>query len=163
MRRRSIVAVMMAGVLMSGCATRVPKPANVAPGTPHVSFVLMFGDRDNADTEFACESEPRTDCVLPASRTDAQSFSDIHVYYHGVGAETRYEGTLSIGYLQAAQSHVSHTNVTVMKKEGITNQSVIGIVTSKPGTYPVTWTMTATDVSTGQTFPVNQTIQVTVK
>jgi hypothetical protein len=155
--------MMVAAFMSTACATHVPKPANVAPGTPHVSFVLMFGDRDNADSEFACESEPQTDCVIPASHAGEPAFSDIHFYYHGVGPETRYEGTLTIGYLEGAQTHVSRTNVTVTKNGGITNHSVIGIVTSTPGTYPVEWSLTATVPSTGLSVPVNGTIKVTVK
>jgi hypothetical protein len=163
MSTRSILAAMIAVLLVSGCARRVPKPVNVAPGTPHMSFVLMFGDRDNADTEFACESEPRTECVIPASRVHAQSFSDLHIYYHGAGPETRYEGTLRIGFLQGAESYVSRRTITVRKKEAIANQSVLGIVTSTPGTYQITWSFNATVPETGRTFPVNETIQVSVK
>jgi hypothetical protein len=164
MRVYSSIVVMVIGALGSTCATRVPRPANVAPGTPYVTWVLMYGDRDNADAEFACQSVPRTDCVIAASRPDAQAFSDIHVYYHGAGRETRYEGTLSLGYLQGSpQSHSSPTNLTVKKNGSITNQSVTGIVTSTPGTYPVTWSGTATVLDTGKEYPIQETIEVRVK
>src|SRR5262245_8481703 len=125
MRVYSLIVVMVVGVLSATCAKRVPRPANVAPGTPYVTWVLMYGDRDNADAEFACQSVPRTECVIAASRPDAQALSDIHLYYHGAGRETRYEGTLSLGYLQGSpQSQSSPTNLTVKKNESITNQSI---------------------------------------
>jgi hypothetical protein len=52
-----------------------------------------YGDHDTADGEFACQSEPRTECVLPVSKPDALVYSDVHFHYHGVGGETEYEGT----------------------------------------------------------------------
>jgi hypothetical protein len=157
------MAAAFVGVLSCGCGKRVPQPANAVPGTPHVTWVLMYGDRDNADREFACQSDSGTECVLPASRPDAQVFSDIHVYYHGAGAETRYEGDISFGYLQSIGSRASRTNISVKKNESIANHSLTGIVTSTPGAYPVTWSLTATIVESGLTVPVQQTIQVTVK
>ena len=154
---------MIVGLITSSCAMRVPEPANVVPGTPHVTWVLMYGDRDNADSEFACQSDPRTDCILPASRADAQSFSDIHFYYHGAGAETRYEGTINIGYLGSPESHTSRTDITVQKSESIANQSVTGIVTSTPGKYAVTLSLTGRVSDTGRTMSIRETIPVTVK
>ena len=57
------------------------------PGTPHVSWVIMYGDVETPDREFACQSEPRTECIVPASRPDNKVFSDVHIYYHGAGDE----------------------------------------------------------------------------
>jgi len=164
MRPCVLAIVAVAALTGSACGKRAPVRANLAPGTPHVTWVLMFGDHDNSDREFSCQSDPRTDCVLPASRPEEQVFADVHFYYHGAGAETRYEGTKDIGYLQGSpQSHTSPTNITVKKNESITNQSVNGIVTSAPGTYMVTLNLTATLIDTGKTQPIRETIQVTVK
>lgn len=161
---RLLLALALVAMATVTCAKRVPEPANIAPGTPHVTWVLMYGDRDNSDQEFACQSDPRTECALPASRPDAQVFADIHFYYHGAGAETRYEGTKSIGYLQGSpDSHASQTNITVKKDESITNESVSGIVTSSPGSYTVTLNLKATRLDTAQTQPIRETIPVTVK
>jgi hypothetical protein len=164
MRAPSLAVATIVAALASTCTRRVPEPTNLVPGTPHVTWVLMYGDRENADQEFACQSDPRTECVLPASRPDAQVFSDIHFYYHGAGAETRYEGTMTIGYLQGSpESHTTRTAVLVKKEESITNEAVTGIVTATPGNYTVTLTMQATVVDTGKTQPIRQTIQVAVK
>jgi hypothetical protein len=141
---------------------RVPERQNVGSGTPHVTWVLMFGDRDNPDREFACQSDPRTECVVPPSRPDDQVFSDIHFYFHAAGADTRYEGTKAIGYLQGSSSaQTSRTAVTVTKDERIAHESVTGLVTSTPGTYTVTVSVTATIAGASQ--PVRETIQVVVK
>lgn len=133
----------------------------VAPGTPHISWVLMYGDRDTADREFACQSEPRSDCVLPVSRPDAQVLSDIHLYFHGVGGETKYEGTKNLSYLQGSpESHISRVSVTATKNESITNESVTGIVTSTPGRYTVTLSVTATVSGTGKNVRVVEGVRL---
>jgi len=164
MEIRSFVVLTLVALISSACAKRVPEPTGVAPGTPHISWVLMYGDRDTPDQEFACQSEPRTDCVLPVSRPDAQVFSDIHLYYHGVGGETKYEGTKNLSYLQGSpESHNSRVNVTATKNESITNESVTGIVTSVPGTYTVTVSVTATVSGTGKKHPIQESFQVIVK
>lgn len=164
MRTLPIIVVIFALTLATSCARGVPKPAG-APGTPQISWVLMYGDSDNPDREFACQSEPRTECVVPASKPDAQVFSDIHFYYRGAGTETRYEGTINIGYLRqgaASESHTSRINVTVKKNESITNSSVTGIVASTPGTYTVTISATTTATDTSKTQSIRESIPVIV-
>ena len=157
-----VFALTLIVLINSSCAKRVPEPIGLAPGTPHISWVLMYGDRDTPDSEFACQSQPRTDCVLPASKPDALVYSDVHLYYHGVGGETKYEGAKNLSYLQGSpDSHISRVSITATKKESITNESVTGIVTSTPGTYTVTVSVTAT--ATGKKYPIQEWFQVRVK
>ncbi len=164
MQLRLFAALTLVALLGSACAKRVPEPSGVAPGTPHISWVLMYGDRDTADREFSCQSEPRSECVLPASKPGEQVYSDIHFYYHGAGNETKYEGTKNLSYLQgASESHVSRINITVKKNESITNESVTGIVTSTPGAYTVPLSLTATITDTGKKYPIQESLQVIVK
>jgi len=163
MRSRLFSVAAAVSVLTTACATHVPRPANMTPGTPNVTWVLMFGDSDNPDREFACQSGAQTDCMLPASRPNDEVFSDIHFYYHGTGGDTRYEGTRDIGYLQVTGRYTSPIDVSVGKDESIINQSVTGIVTSMPGTYSITLSLTATMANTRKTVPVREMIHITVK
>ena len=164
MRNHSIVVATIAAVVTSACATRVPEPAAVAPGTPHVSWVIMSGDSDNPDQEFVCQSNPLNDCVVPASRPDAQVFSDVHFYYHGAGAETKYTGSINIGFFQGSrESHEVQANITVKKDQSIANSSVTGIVTSTPGTYAITFALVATSTDTGKSQPIRVEVPVVVK
>jgi hypothetical protein len=164
MRRFSMIAATVAAVLSSTCAKRVPEPAGVAPGTPHISWIIMSGDRDTPDGEFVCQSEPRNDCVVPASRPDAQVFSDVHFYYHGAGGETKYTGSIDVGFFQGAPaSHQIEANTTVRKTESIMNQSVIGIVTSTPGTYALTFALVATTTDSGKSQPIREQVSVVMK
>jgi len=146
------------------CGAKIPTASGVAPGTPYVSWIIMHGDRDNPDREFACQSDARASCVVPVSRADAQVFSHVYLYYHGAGVETKYTGSVQIGFFQgAAESHDMKTNVTVKKSESITNQSVTGIVTSNAGTYALTIGLEAATAATGRSMPVRDTVTVTVK
>jgi len=164
MRTHSIIVAAVAAVFTSACARSAPKPIGVAPGTPHVSWIIMSGDRDNPDREFVCQSNPRNDCVVPASRPDAQVFSDVHFYYHGAGAETKYAGSIDIGFFQGLpQSHTAQSNMTVKKNGSIANQSVTGIVSETSGTYAVTFAVVATLSDTGTSQPIRDSVQVVVK
>jgi hypothetical protein len=160
MRLLLIVVVVLA---MGACAGRVSKPADVPPGTPYISWIIMHGDGDNPDREFACQSAPRNDCVVPASTPEAQVFSDVHVYYHGTGAETVYAGSLDIGFLRgAAASRGNKTSITVKKDQSITNQSTTGIVTNTPGTYALTIAFDAT-ADAGRSQPIREQVRVVVR
>ena len=163
MTKVPMLFAMAAAVLTSTCATRVPRPAGGVPGAPHVSWVIMSGDRDNPDQEFVCQSDPRTDCVVPATRPDAQVFSDVHFYYHGAGAETKYTGSIDVGFFQGSpESRKIQANTTVPKTESITNHSVTGIVTAMPGSYPVTFALVANVAGTGSQT-IREEVPVAVK
>jgi len=156
--------VILTAALSSSCARHVPDAPGLAPGTPYVSWVFMSGDSENPDQEFVCQSHPRNECVVPVSRPDAQVFSDVHFYYHGGGAETKYEGSIDIGFFQGSlESHTTQGSITVKQNESIANQSIAGIVTSTRGTYAVTLSLTATVTDSGRTLPIRETVQVTVK
>jgi hypothetical protein len=158
------IVLLAAAVLTSTCTMRVPRPAPAASGAPAVSWVMMSGDSDNADGGFVCQSEPRNDCVIAASRPDAKVFSDVHLYYHSGGGETKYEGTIDVGFFEGSPaSHRTPTSVMVRKGEAITNQGIIGIVTATPGTYQVTIAVTATVTDTGQRQPIRQSVPVVVR
>jgi hypothetical protein len=100
-----IVAAGLAAMLTSTCGTRVPEPEGIPPGTPHVSWVFMSGTRENPDQDFVCQSDPRDECAVPASRPDAPVFVDVHFYCHGAGAETRYLGTIHSPFTSSSSNH----------------------------------------------------------
>jgi hypothetical protein len=151
-------------VMFSACAMHAPESAVSTSGAPHVSWIIMSGDSDDPDREFVCQSEPRTDCLVPASKPDDQVFSDVHVYYHGAGQETRYVGSIQIGFFRGTpEAHTVKADVLVKKGESITNHSVSGIVTSTPGTYSVDFALVATLTDTKTSAPVEGHVRVVVK
>lgn len=133
--------VVVASVVMVSCAEhRMPKPVG-AVTAPRVGWVIMQGSSDNPDEEFVCQSNPRSSCEMSASRTGRQVFSEVHLYFHPIGVNARYEGRAHIGFL--GQGHSMQLNESV-KPEGVSNHSVVGIVTDKPGEYAMDLSVDAT-------------------
>jgi len=161
---RSICLFVAATAIATGCGKHVPEPSGRAPGTPAVTWIIMSGDRDNPDQQFVCQSTPRNDCVVGVSKPDAQVFGKVYLYYHGAGAETRYEGPIEIGFFQGEKaSHVTNAKIAVKKDGSISNQSVTGIVTSTPGTYAVNLDLRASVVESGRTEAIRETIPIVVR
>jgi len=143
-----------------GCGKRVPVPAG-APGTPRVTWIIMNGDRDNPDREFVCQSDPRTACEVPASQPDAQVFAHLYVYYHPAAVETQYTGSIRVGFFGAAPE--IKPMITVKPKEKLGNQTVMGIVSTTPGTFPVTFDIVATPAGSNTGQPVRDSVDVVVR
>jgi hypothetical protein len=156
----TLSALAMSLVVGSACSARVPGPTVKTIGEPRVSWIIMFGDHDNPDREFACQSDPRTECVMPPSRPDAQVVSAVHFYYHPASTDTNYSGVNKIGFFQGAGGQVQ-PNITVKGDEAMANQSISGIVTSAPGTYELSIAVVA--VSGSDRRPVNDRVSVLVK
>jgi hypothetical protein len=163
-RHGCAIVIGIAAVSAASCSKRIPQPANRAPGTPYISWIIMFGDADNPDREFACQSDPRSECVVPVSRPDEQVFSNIHVYYHGAGAETKYEGAFQVGFLQGSSASNEFRVSNVLKKnEAIYNQSVRGLVTTSPGPYTLAFNVTPTVSASDKRQAIQQEVSVAVK
>ena len=150
-------------VSVTGCAMRVPEPVGLAPGEPHVSWVIMHGDSDNPDAEFACQSTGPRDCVLPASRSATRVYSDIHLYFHGAGGETTYLGSYRAEFLSDGDHRSTDFPIqaTVRGDEKIANRSLTGRVTAMPGSYSFRITVDA-KTSSGST-PIREDVQVRVQ
>jgi len=161
---QTLVCLLVCGTIASACATRVPDPTNIPKGVPSFSWIMMSGDRDNPDRDWVCQSDIRSDCVIPASRPEAPVFSDTHFYFHGAKRETGYTGSIQLGFLQGSSGgHEFRPNVTVGKDESITNANVVGIVSSTPGTSAMTFDLVATSTETGETRQLRGQVRVVIK
>jgi hypothetical protein len=147
-------------VLLTGCEKRLPVPSGGSPGIPHVGWVIMVGDRENPDREFVCQSDPRTDCVMPPSQPDNQAFTNTHFYLHSGTTDTKYTGTIEIGFFEGSRPHVVKLNTTVKGGAPAGNSSVSGIVSAKPGRYPMTIAVVAEN---GETREIRESVPVTVR
>lgn len=160
---KQMLTLVILAMGMASCGTRIPKPAGLPPGVPHVSWIIMHGDRENPDTEFACQSTGPRECVLPVSRPDARVFSDVHLYFHGVGRETTYRGTFRLEFLGDGDSTRRDFPVETVVRgdEKIANHAVTGIVTAKPGAYTFRLAIEAS-VAGGST-PIHEDVAVQVQ
>lgn len=128
-----VLMMATAVALAGGCAANQPPKSTEAPGIPKVGWVIMQGSADNPDEEFVCQSEPRTQCEMTASRNGRQIFSEVHLYFHPVATQARYEGTAGVEFLGTGKA--MQVNVPVKAGGDVGNHSIVGIVTDKPGEY----------------------------
>ncbi len=138
MSAKTFGAVMGLMLLPMGCNKRVPVPSGGPVGTPRVGWVIMVGDRDNPNREFVCQSDPRTACVMPATRPDNQAFTNVYFYFHPTTSDTTYSGTIQITFFDGSTRHELKTHVTVKRGDAAGKSSVSGIVSAIPGNYPMT-------------------------
>jgi hypothetical protein len=158
------VVIVSAVILIVGapaCARPVPERAGGPRDSPHVGWVIMSGDADNSDRDFVCQSNPRSDCVVPVDRPDARVLSHVHLYYHAASAETKYTGSVRIGFFDAA--HEVKPNLTVKPGDSPGKHSVSSFVSSKPGTYLMTVAVVATSVPSGAVQEIREQVSVTVR
>ena len=160
MRSRTACAFLLI-VLATGCARPIPEPVGGRPGVPRVGWVIMSGDQDNPDRDFVCQSSPRSECVVPVDRPGARVLSHLHVYYHPASTETKYTGSIRIGFFD--QPHEINPSITVKPGESPGNQSVSDFVSTKPGTYPVSIAVVATPTQAGQAQNIRDQVNVIVK
>lgn len=156
-----IVAVCVLIVVAAGCARRIPEPVGGRTGSPHVGWVIMSGDSDNSDRDFVCQSNPRSECVIPVDGPDARVLSHVHLYYHPAAAETKYAGSILLGFFSSP--HEIKPNLTVKPGDSPGNQSVASFVSSKPGNYTMTVAVVATSVASGATQEIREQVPVTVR
>jgi hypothetical protein len=156
-----IVSAVMLIVIAPGCARRIPERAGGHEDSPHVGWVIMSGDSDNSDRDFVCQSNPRGECVVPVDRPEARVLSHVHLYYHSASAETKYTGSVWIGFFDGA--HEIKPNITVKPGDSPGNQSVSSFVSSKPGSYIMTIAVVATSVPSGVAQEIREQVSVTVR
>jgi len=148
-------------VIATGCARRIPEPVGGHTDSPHLGWVIMSGDADNADRDFVCQSNPPSECVIPVDRPNARVLSHVHFYYHAAATETKYTGSIGIGFFDGA--HEINPNITVKRGEPPGNQSVSDFVSSKPGVYNMAIAVVATSVPSGATTRIPGQVRVTVR
>ena len=121
----------------------------------------MSGDADDPDRDFVCQSNPRSECVVPVDRPDARVLGHVHFYYHAAATETRYTGSNRIGFFDKPLE--VNADITVKRGESPGNQSISDFVSAKPGMYTMSIAVVAKSVQTGQTENIRDQVSVIVK
>jgi hypothetical protein len=168
MSKTPVLAITTATVVFlstgMGCARSLSGPPSAPAGEPRVSWIIMSGDSDTPDREFSCQSDPRVDCEVPASRPGTQSFSDVHFYFHPTAVETKYTGSIRIGFFEGAeQSQEVRPNLIVKPGKSVERVSVVGLVTATPGAYVVPIVVEATPIQGGKAQQIRDQVRVIVK
>lgn len=131
---------------LTGCAGhRMPEPAGPHPDEPHVSWLIQAGTADDPEQITVCASEPRSDCVVGASRPDKPFFVSVHLYLHPTPTQTTYTGRMRVGFFGSAQSaHETKVDRTVAPGEEPGSVLVYDRLPTQPGTYPFEVDLVAT-------------------
>jgi len=157
-----IACAVLLSIASGACAERIPEPA-VVPSVPHISW-LIASHEGNGNEQVVCQSDPRTECVLPVGSGETRRMATVHLYLHPSGIETRYVGTMQVGFMNGSpEPHDTRVNSTVTPGSSPVNVSVTGLVTSRPGTYPMTIALSAETSTTQRPLDIRETLSVTVK
>jgi hypothetical protein len=88
----------------------------------------------------------------------------LYVYYHPAATETLYTGSIRVGFFGSdGASPEIKPRITVRPKEKLGNQTVMGIVSTMRGMFPVTFDVIATPQGSSAGQPVRDSVEVTVK
>lgn len=148
-------------IASGGCADHRAPNVVGDPQLPNVGWVIMHGHTGNPDEEFGCQSNPRSDCAVHASRPGAQTLSEVHLYLHSTKAETTYSGVARIGFFSGGDTSTGLQIQTLVKPGDVGNYSVVGIVTDRPGEYTFTVDITAV-VQGASAHHIRENVTVTV-
>ena len=157
----TLAVLILCGVALSGCAKHVPEPTP-HPSRAHITWSIAKGETDKE----VCKSTEAARCVLDLSGEQAnRRYGIFHVFLHAGESDTKYEGTVTVGFLGATSTpqHVQKVDRVVPRGGAPVNVSSTGIV--KPaGTYYVEVSLSATPASgTGSPMPFKERIEVQVK
>lgn len=97
---------------------------------------------------------------MPASQPSSQIFSRTYFYFLPAATDTKYGGSIQIGFFEGARPHEVAPDVTVKRGGPIANTSVLGIISSMPGPRAMTIAVTAQGETTQE---IRDSVQVTVK
>lgn len=147
-----------------GCAQRIPEPVLKPHDVPHISWTIHVADQPGGRETTICSSDPRTECVVPASTEGRKVFAMVHLFFHPAAAETRYTGSVQIGFFGGpAESHEMKPNVIVQPKDSPARHSMSDFVTTRPGKYQMLVALVATSVPNGEGQSIRDEVAVLVK
>ena len=149
-------------LLAAGCAKHAPEPSP-HPSTPHISWSIGQGTTDKD----ICKSTEDSSCtlVVPADTPPNRRVADFHLFLHAAPADTKYAGTIQIGFLtqETAQGHIHKVDREVPRGSEPVGFTVSGTV-APPGAYYVDVDLTATPAKAGgPSVPIKTRIAVNVK
>ena len=142
--RIGVAAVLL--VVCAACAARHGAD-HVAPdeSRPHISWEIRVGG-DVGDGDFVCASAKSPQpCVMPASTDETPSLATVHLLVHAAAQPTSYLGFMRAPFFGGEpERKLGEVNATVQPGDEPIGKTVVGRVTSTPGTYTLTISVDAT-------------------
>jgi hypothetical protein len=157
--------LMLLLVVFGACAKRVPE-ISPHPSTPHITWTITEGYAGG--NEVCRSTEPATACTLTLSDQRAnRRFGAFHLFLHAGAIDTRYTGTLDVGFLgedpDPAHQHTHTVDRIVSRGSDPVGVSSTGIARAN-GTYYVDLALMAAPAKgSGPSMPIKERIRVDVK
>jgi hypothetical protein len=157
-------AVCLSVALGAGCASH--GEVHVAPdeSKPHISWEVRSGP-NSGDEDFVCGSaQPRKPCVLTAGSEKPRTLAAVHLLAHAAAQPTSYLGFMRPTFLEGhVDRKFGELSVTVEPGSRPVGPTVIGRVTSKPGSYELILSVDATQAGSSAPQHIAERVPVLVK
>ena len=155
--------VYLAILASSGCAGRgVP---HVAPdeSRPHTSWEIRSGS--DGETEFICGSaRPGKPCVLETMTGKSRTLATVQLFVHAAAVRTSYVGFIRASFFEEkVAGRLGEVNVTVNPGSRPVATTLIGRVTSTPGSYTLTISVDAAEGGGANPVRISEEVPVVVR
>ena len=122
----------------------------------------MLSSESQGGTErLVCRSDAPDPCVLALPADRKPLLATVHVVLHPTQADTRYTGTMRVGFGGAASDTKVDSTVTRGGLAG--NVSVTFLLTLTPGIYRTEISLTATSKGSSAPVSLRDTITLTIQ
>lgn len=150
--------------LALGCAAGHGE-VHVAPdeSQPHISWEIRSGGQGGDGALVCGSSQPAQTCLLAASTPKSSTLATLHLLVHPAAQETSYVGFMRVPFFDGADQNIGKVNATVPPGSQPVGATVIGRVTSKPGSYALAISVDATQPGMATPLRIAQEVPVTVK
>ncbi len=155
--------VYLAVLASSGCAGR--GVAHVAPdeSRPHTSWEIRSGSE--GETDFICGSaRPGKPCVLEMMTGKSRTLATVQLFVHAAAQRTSYVGFMRASFFEGeVDGKLGEVNVTVNPGSRPVATTVIGRVTSEPGSYTLTISVDAAQAGGASPVHISDEVPVVVR
>jgi len=128
--------VLFGAVGLASCVRRIPEPA-ATPDIPRISWVLRAGPEFGREP-IVCQSDPRTECVVPPTSDTRKSFATLTVYMHSVGTSTAYRGSIEVTFFATASGvYGTPVDLNIQARQPPVATTLSGLITQTPGPYVI--------------------------
>jgi hypothetical protein len=154
----------LVGLAAAGCASHGVVHDAPDESRPHISWEIRTGG-ETGDDDLACGSgEAPGPCVFAASTEERRTLATVHVLVHAAAQTTSYLGFIRAPFFEGdLDRKIGEINETVEPGSEPAGKTVIGRVTSRPGSYALIISIDAEQPGAGNPVHIGEEIPVVVR
>ena len=154
----------LTGLMTASCAGH--GAVHVAPdeSRPHISWEIRTGG-ETGDDDLACGSASDAGrCVLSALTDARRTLATVHVLVHAAAQTTSYLGFIRAPFIEGDLARkIGEITATVEPGSEPAAKTVVGQITSRPGSYALIISIDAEQPGTANPVRISEEIPVLVK